>query len=348
MSKIIPVSFLLASHLVFSGDNRPNVDPIGYPWTTESVQAMVNYLEKEKLYPQIPAQSQNQIIGAIVPHDDYLYSAPTSFPVFQMIHASEVVVFGVTHSRPRKTLQDPQNKIILDTHPAWQGPFGPVHVSPLREHILKNMPAEEVLVSNEGHRQEHSIEAMIPFLQYVNRDVKITPIMVSTMDFPDMDRISNHLSALIAGYMKEHHLVEGRDIFFLISCDATHYGTDFKTTPYGSTQESHDHGVKEDKRLVSQYLIGELNPSKIRGFCQDPSPSREAWCGKYSVPFGLLTMQHTVHTNRAIPVTGQLIQYADSYSRGALPVTGVGMGITAPFNLNHWVGYFSSVYSIPK
>jgi hypothetical protein len=30
-----------------------------------------------------------------------------------------------------------------------------------------------------------------------------------------------------------------------------------------------------------------------------------------------------------------------------LPLTQSGMGLTAPFSLQHWVGFFSVIYSLP-
>jgi len=39
---------------------------------------------------------------------------------------------------------------------------------------------------------------------------------------------------------------------------------------------------------------------------------------------------------------GQVFRYSDTYSEGVLPLKKAGFGITAPFSLKHWVGFFSA------
>ena len=56
---------------------------------------------------------------------------------------------------------------------------------------------------------------------------------------------------------------------------------------------------------------------------------------------------HKVATHFAkTSLNGTLLRYSDTYSEGTLPVTKTGMGITAIFSLEHWVGFFSAAYSL--
>ena len=41
-------------------------------------------------------------------------------------------------------------------------------------------------------------------------------------------------------------------------------------------------------------------------------------------------------------MTGKLFRYSDTYSEGVLPLKKAGFGITAPYSLKHWVGFFSA------
>jgi Predicted dioxygenase len=68
-------------------------------------------------------------------------------------------------------------------------------------------------VNNHAQELEHSIEALLPFLQYFNPDVKITPIMVAPMPLEKMEEISTDLARVISAYIKENHLTPGKDIF---------------------------------------------------------------------------------------------------------------------------------------
>jgi AmmeMemoRadiSam system protein B len=143
------------------------------------------------------------------------------------------VIFGVTHGMVRKEIENLSNVLIFDEYTKWHGPYSDVGISPLRETIKNALPREDYIVSNKAHSLEHSIEALIPFLQYYNRDIKITSIMVTQMSFERMDSLSINLSKIIAAYIKKNKLILGKDIFFLISNDANHYGEDFNNSPYG-------------------------------------------------------------------------------------------------------------------
>jgi len=66
------------------------------------------------------------------------------------------------------------------------------------------------------------------------------------------------------------------------------------------------------------------------------------WCGKYSIPFGLLTSEKAVALSTGRVLTGKLFRYSDTYSEGALPLTKTGMGTTAPFSLRHWASFLSA------
>jgi hypothetical protein len=62
------------------------------------------------------------------------------------------------------------------------------------------------------------------------------------------------------------------------------------------------------------------------------------WCGRYSVPFGLLTSLNLAAKN-SYSLEGSLVGYASSIDHPVLPVTDLGMGITAGASFRHWVGY---------
>jgi MEMO1 family protein len=191
---------------------------------------------------------------------------------------------------------------------------------------------------------EHSIEAMIPWLQYFNPDVKITPIMVTQMNFERMQELSEKLGIIISGYINSSRLVPGRDIFFLCSSDANHYGKDFDNAPLGEDETAHTKAIEKDRQIADKYLSGPIESGKIKSFSE--AIKDLVWCGKYSVPFGLLTSVNTVEKAFGKRLAGSILDYSDSYSEGVMPLRQTGMGITAPFSLKHWVGYLSAGYWI--
>jgi AmmeMemoRadiSam system protein B len=288
------------------------------------------------------------LVAGISPHDDYLYAGRIYYPLFKKLRTKEAVIFGVTHGTVRKEIGDPHNILLLDEYRSWSGLGQEVKISPLREWIKSQLPKEDYAVSNQAHALEHSIEALVPFLQVNNPDIKITPIMVTAMPFERMNELSERLAAALAGYMREKNLQPGRDIFFLISADANHYGRDFNNIPFGEDEKAHQQGTAQDQRIAQAAFSGPLDDNKIRNLTRALWGAtyldyrNTYWCGKYDIPFGLLAIRQTVRLAAGRDLRGELFQYSDTYSEGVLPLRKAGFGITAPYSLKHWVGFFSA------
>lgn len=327
---------------------RPIRDDIGFCWNAESMKKLVLYLQLNERDSVDP----NGLVAAIAPHDDYLYAGRVYFPLFHALTVREVVIFGVTHATVRKEIGDPHGRIILDDFSHWQGLYNNVAVSPLRDYLRRRMDSSMVLVSRKAHVLEHSIEAHIPFLQYFNPKVAITPIMITAMPLARMDDVSDQLSDIICRYLLENELGLGNDVFFLISSDANHYGRDFDNHPFGEDEAAHTTAVNEDIGLVKSYLCGAMDAEKLFGLTEEltgasyDQPGRFLWCGRYSIPFGAMTVEKVMQSMLDKSIRGRLIRYSDTYSEGVLPIKKSGMGITAPFSLKHWVGFFSLGYYV--
>ncbi|MFW6139951.1 MAG: AmmeMemoRadiSam system protein B [Acidobacteriota bacterium] len=89
--------------------------------------------------------------------------------------------------------------MILDKFEHWSGLKKPIFVSDLREYIKEHLSQTVFITNNRAHEFEHSIEAPLPFLQYFNPEVKMTPIMVTPMPFERMEKVSTKLAEVIAG-----------------------------------------------------------------------------------------------------------------------------------------------------
>ncbi len=226
------------------------------------MDSFINWLNKNT---QLVHEPSNNLIGAVSVHDDYLYAGKVYYPLYKLIKTKEVIIFGVTHGTVRKEMGTVSDVLILDEFDKWKGPYGEVEVSPLREIIKSKLPKEYFTVSNKAQSIEHSIEALIPFLQHYNRDIMITPIMVTQMPLERMDTISGSLSEIISDYIKRNNLEIGKDIFFLISNDASHYGEDFNNSPYGLDLKAHKIATENDKRIIKENLTGKINHDKIFG-----------------------------------------------------------------------------------
>ncbi len=313
-------------------------DNVGFCWDAHEMERLVNYL---RLTEKEPAARPN-IVAAISPHDDYLYAARVYYPLYRVLRAKQVVIFGVTHSDVRKKIGDPHNILILDNFRNWPGLGRPVEVSPLREYIRTHLDSSDFIVNDTAHALEHSIEAVLPFLQVFNPKVKITPIMITQMSFDRMDSISDKLSEVISDYIKSDHLVLGKDIAFLISSDANHYGEDFNNSPFGEDARAHKIATANDRRIAHEELEGVLSAKKVKDLTL--RLDKVVWCGKFSVPFGLLTSEKIVKRLTGRQLNGKLLRYSDSYTESVLPMRNTGMGTTAPASYKHWCGWLSAAY----
>ncbi|MEI6614292.1 MAG: AmmeMemoRadiSam system protein B [Chrysiogenales bacterium] len=348
--KKLMLFFWAGTFILCGQDVRPVKDDIGYCWQRPQMQRLLNYLAASDRQ----AVSVRNLVAGIAPHDDYLYAGRIYYPLFKKLRTREVVIFGVTHGTVRKEIGDPQNILILDEYPASSGSSGEIKISPLRELLKKLLPKEDYMVSNQDHSLEHSIEALVPFLQYNNPGIKITPIMVTAMPWERMNELSERLATTLATYIKENNLQPGKDIFFLISADANHYGRDFGNTPFGEDEKAHSKGTEQDKHFAQAAFSGPLSDNKIRNLTQElwgetyKDYRNTYWCGKYDIPFGLLTINKTIIKAVGRGLKGKLFRYTDTYSDGVIPLKKAGLGITAPYSLKHWVGFFSAGFYLDR
>jgi AmmeMemoRadiSam system protein B len=339
-------SVLLITAALSAQHTRPVRDDVGFCWNPSSMQKLVKYLDSQ----ETESFKASGLVAAISPHDDYLYAGRVYYPLFRILRTKEVVIFGVTHGTVRKEISGLDSELILDDFDSWPGLAKPVTVSGLREYLKQRLDKNLFITNDKAHTIEHSIEALLPFLQYFNPDIRITPIMVAPMPFDRMEEISTRLADVIAEYMEERHLAAGKDIFFLVSSDGNHYGQDFNNSPFGEGEPAWEKARALDRRLISTYLTGPMDGGKVRGLTGELwgktylDYRNTYWCGKYSIPFGLLAVEKIIARTSGKRIDGKLFRYSDTYSEGVLPLRKTGMGTTAPFSLRHWVSFCSIGY----
>ncbi len=345
---IVALCVVLHGSRAVGQDVRPIRDSIGFCWDADEMRRFVEFLAARET--SVPDTAR--IVAAISVHDDYLYAGRVYFPLYRSLHAREAVIFGVTHGSVQKEMGPLADVIILDEYDRWRGPFQPVEISPLRNLIRSRIPSRYLMVSNRAHALEHSIEALIPFLQYFNRDIKITPIMVTKMSWETMEDLAHHLTKIIAEYLASSNLVPGKDIVFLMSNDADHYGVDFNNAPYGLDARAHRSATANDLRIIDAHINGVATPDRIHDLALEiwpdsarPGPA-PVWCGRYPVTLGLLTVAGVVAQNHLGELQGTLVRYSDTVTEKVLPMPNTSMGLTAVFSYRHWCGWFTERFTL--
>lgn len=292
--------------------------------------------------------------AVICPHDDHLYAARVYVHATELVRAPRVIMIGVFH---KASLWGLSNRLVFDRFEAWHGPWGPVRVDDLRGQLLDAMPSGDVVVDDAMQCREHSLEAIVPFLEYRNRDVKIVPILVPYMGWDRLSELADRLSGALAKTMKRNNWRFGRDVAVVISTDLVHYGPDFDHAPFGTDVAAYEQAVARDHRLIHDHLEGKLENQRLESLYDalvdpaDPHVYRIPWCGRFSVPFGLELVRRTAERLRLPTPIGRLLRYGTSISEPELQVSkatrDAGLGYTAPSNLYHWVGYGAVAYTLP-
>ena len=141
----------------------------------------------------------------------------------------------------------------------------------------------------------------------------------------------------------------GRDYSIVVSSDAVHYGCEdwggsdyaFYGCDTAGFYKAYDHEFE----IMRNCLLGPITEKKVQSFTQytvqdtNYHTYKWTWCGRYSVPFGLLTLTQLERSLRSTSSQGQLIGYSTSISEKPVPVNDLKMGTTAKAGIKHWVGY---------
>ncbi len=283
---------------------------------------------------------------AISPHDDYAYSSYLYPAVFKNIKADVLILIGVFH---KAKYFDTDNAIVMGNHTHWAGPYGNTKVSEYNWKIIEKLPDSVVVPKDTMMQVEHSLEALLPFIQYFNRDAEIIPLIIPYTSLENMKIFSGQLAKIIAGIARENEWTWGKDFAIVISTDAVHYGDEDwggnNYAYYGTDITGYRQAIEHEIEIIDSCLLGLVTEEKIIRFIDytvekdDYKQYKWTWCGRYSVPFGLYTTWHLQNLLNQQPLKGHFIEYANSIDHPKLELEDIGMGTTAPANDHHWVGH---------
>jgi AmmeMemoRadiSam system protein B len=330
---------------------RQPVDTVGFATTQSQMDSVMARIHREQgpllkksltqagIFPDEPWKV------IISPHDDYSYVGYLYPALFQNIKAKTIILFGVAHKARQLNIE---NRIVFDSYPAWKTPGGRVLVSTFREEIMRELPAETYMVSDSLQSVEHSGEALVPFIQFYRPDAEIVSILVPAMNYRSADEIARLLAMAIQKAAGKRNWRWGSDFAFVISSDAVHYGNEgWGGSNYafcGADLAGYRKAVKHEWEIMHT-ISGKITPENVRRFSlltldeKDFRKYKWTWCGRYSIPMGLLTFYYLSELLEMKPLTGTPVGYSTSIEKKPLPVKDLGMGVTAPANIHHWVGY---------
>jgi len=192
---------------MFENDIRhPVVAGSFYPANTKALSGMIaEFLNK--------AENQNleNIIGLISPHAGYIYSGQVAAYSFKQIEGrayDSIIIIAPSHSEYFDFCSVFNGK-------AYQTPLGFVEIDSDR---VKRLTAKDnyknyIILSNAGHRQEHSLEVQLPFLQTVLKEFKIVPVVMGSQDKRNIEALGYAIGSIF----------KGENILVVASTDLSHY-----------------------------------------------------------------------------------------------------------------------------
>jgi len=332
------------------GDVRGQQDAVGFASTAEQMARVWELSNAAPAPERLGAAPAPGVAGVICPHDDYIYAGRVYRQVLPLVTAKTVVLVGVFHKYRRFGAHD---VLLFDSYRAWRTPNGDVPVAGIREEALALLPVGDFVRDNAAHDSEHSLEALVYWLRYARPDLQIVPVIVPAMGLARMEELAGRMASALGRVMTSHRWQLGRDVAVVISSDAVHYGADFKYVPYGEGGvDAYVKACEKDRALLAGPLAGLVTAAKVEDFfstCVDPeqpSEYRLTWCGRFSIPFGMLLLERTTAVLGLPGPLGHPIAYGTSISSPELPVRDVGLGETAQANLYHFVGYPAVAFTV--
>jgi len=329
---------------------RGQQDVVGFASTPEQMKAAWEAAaappEAESFGP-LPAPG---VAGLICPHDDYLYAGRVYRRAVPLVTARTVILVGVFHRYRRFGAQD---VLVFDSERPWRAPDGEVPQSSLRTEILAALPAGDTVASAVMHDSEHSLEAIVYWLRHLRPDLEIVPVIVPAARFERLAGLSRRFGDALAAAMRRRGWQLGRDVAIVVSTDGVHYGTDFRYTPYGDGGvDAYVQACARDRELLTGPLAGAVEAPEVKRLYETfvdpttPDTYRMTWCGRFSVPFGLLLLADTARSLGLAAPVGHPVAYGTSVGFPELPLREAGLGETAPANLYHWVSYPAAAYAV--
>lgn len=203
-----------------------------YPEDAEALRLLLQdfFEEAEKIAELSPRPPDAQIKGAVVPHIDFARGGATEALAYQHLQNEQfdtLVVLGIAHAG----VQYPFCAADKD----FQTPLGTARCD--REFLadLNSRVGNKMLNEQYAHKNEHSIEFVAVFLQFLEpfKNTKIVPIIcggffeeLETGNSPlENPEIAQFVAALRAT-VKEHE-ARGKKIGFIASVDGAHIGSRF-------------------------------------------------------------------------------------------------------------------------
>ncbi len=226
---------------------------------------------KEKLIEQIeesfrkgdtfPSEKRDKrVIAAIVPHAGYVFSGKAAAQAVKEIAESDAEVFvilGVNHQGSGKNTTTDEDFLT---------PLGTAKIDKELLAILKRDCGLEV--NEEAHRHEHSMEVILPMLQYAVKKFAFVPLMVSF----DPENLGRALRKGVEEYTKKTK----KKVCVIASADMTHFGMSYGFMPFSEN-------IRERLYSLDRGAIELILKKDAKGFLNYIEETKATICGRNTI-----------------------------------------------------------------
>ena len=208
-----------------------------YKGSKESLEKEVKSLIDDKF-------EKKDVIGIVSPHAGYVYSGSVAGSVLSsIVPKSTYIIMGPNHTG----LGSPFSMSASDS---WRTPLGEVKINKaLADKVIKNCP--EIRKDELAHIHEHSVEVQLPFLQILQKEFTILPLVLSVGSLRDYRNIGEALAKSIKELRIE------KDTAIIASSDMTHYEAQ------EAAKEKDSKAIEAILKLDEEALLGRIEELDI-------------------------------------------------------------------------------------
>lgn len=163
----------------------------------------------------------DSVVSCIAPHAGYVYSGRTAGYAFRELSFHDLpdtfIILGPNHTGFGSCID-------VCSHDKWETPLGLVDVD--REFIDELLCVDDnVVVDDNAHLREHSIEVELPFIQYICGDhpFMIVPIVVSRQVPELCERLARSIDSVVRKLGRKCVVVASTDLCHYVDVDTAEF-----------------------------------------------------------------------------------------------------------------------------
>ena len=175
-------------------------------WYDNKPDVLSRQLDRYLLQAESTAPTEG-VVGLIAPHAGYVYSGPVAAHAYRLVHGQDfetVIIIGISHRYGFRGCS-------IYPEGGYETPFGVAAIDTALASKLSKESGFKFIPK--AHKEEHSVEMQVPFVQKVLPGAKIVPIVMGAPT-------EKTISSLASAFEKTLH---GQKVLIVASTDLSHF-----------------------------------------------------------------------------------------------------------------------------